>query len=406
MPDDGEQRPPERPDYKVYRSRPKLIRRGGKDGLSALRKEDGPAKGPGEPSGDRPYTTYKAGGGLLEGLRERGGRGKPRVGRPRRTGAPRDGRPWWQWALIGAGCWIALSMVAFGVSAQIQTTKLPDTGGALGGGNNMITQAGTILVIGGDKRGELHSGDPSAASNRPLADTIMLIRAGGGSFRKLGIPRDTLVEVPGFGTEKINSAYALGEGGEDGNVELLTETVENFLGIDVNHAVVVDFDGFVDFINALGGVSVELKHRVCGVIAGGRKNGGQSMRLGKGEHTLDGDQALLLSRIRKNSCNPAESDIDRAARQQLVLAGIKNRLTDPLRVPINFIKGPLIGWTAPKAIVSDMGAFTMPQVAFAALLAGGGSETSVLIPDGAGAGGGLTVSEGEVQEKVEKLIDG
>ena len=58
---------------------------------------------------------------------------------------------------------------------------------------------------------------------------------------------------------------------------------------------------------------------------------------------------------------------------------MKDRLTDPLRIPINFIKGPLIGWNAPKAFVSDMGALAMPQFVFAAAI-GGSSDTAVLEP--------------------------
>src|SRR5581483_10756240 len=54
--------------------------------------------------------------------------------------------------------------------------------------------------------------------------------------------------------------------------------------------------------------------------------------------------------------------------QQAILDGIKGRLTSPLRLPYNFIKGPFIGWNAPKAIVSSMGAWTMPQLVFAAII--------------------------------------
>ena len=49
-----------------------------------------------------------------------------------------------------------------------------------------------------------------------------------------------------------------------------------------------------------------------------------------------------------------------------MINGIKDRLTDPLRLPYNFIHGPIIGWDAPKAFVSDMGFFTMPQLILAA----------------------------------------
>ena len=60
-----------------------------------------------------------------------------------------------------------------------------------------------------------------------------------------------------------------------------------------------------------------------------------------------------------------------------MINGIKSRLTDPLRLPYNFIHGPIIGWEAPKAFVSDMGFFTMPQLILSAAI-GGGSTAEVL----------------------------
>ena len=60
-----------------------------------------------------------------------------------------------------------------------------------------------------------------------------------------------------------------------------------------------------------------------------------------------------------------------------MINGIKGRLTDPLRLPYNFIKGPIIGWDAPKAFVSDMGFLTMPQLVLSAAI-GGSGPTDVL----------------------------
>ena len=60
-----------------------------------------------------------------------------------------------------------------------------------------------------------------------------------------------------------------------------------------------------------------------------------------------------------------------------MINGVKDRLTDPLRLPYNFIKGPIIGWEAPKAFVSDMGFFTMPQLILSAAI-GGAAPTDVL----------------------------
>ena len=71
----------------------------------------------------------------------------------------------------------------------------------------------------------------------------MLVRAGGGAFEKLSIPRDTFAAIPGAASQKINAAYAFG------GAALQIETVEDFLGIDIDHVVILDFEGFADFID-------------------------------------------------------------------------------------------------------------------------------------------------------------
>ncbi len=116
---------------------------------------------------------------------------------------------------------------------------------------------------------------------------------------------------------------------------------------------------------------------VCGDVDGGKNQGGVSLKLPPGEITLQGDKALAYARLRHNNCDRGEDDRDRDARQQQILDGIKDRLTSVTRFPYNFIKGPFIGWDAPKAFISDMGGFTLPQVAIAAIV-GGSGETNVL----------------------------
>jgi LCP family protein required for cell wall assembly len=231
----------------------------------------------------------------------------------------------------------------------------------------------------------------------------MVVRAGGGTFRKLSIPRDVLAEIPGAGPQKINSAYAIG------GAKLTIETVENFLGIDIDHLAIVDFTGFRDFIDALGGIEVDLDERVCSEISGGEENGGITLDLQKGENDLNGDEALSLARTRTaGDCDDDGvpdseiNDLDRVRFQQEIISGIKGKLTSPLSLPFNFLRGPLIGWNAPKALVTDMGALTMPQLLFAAVI-GGDSPTKVLEPSSSD-GSSLFVSQDECLEKVEELL--
>jgi len=365
---------PDKPDYKVYRSRPSLRDRFRKPDLGAIRRSRG---GP--------------------GIRDRLGGGR---------------RRWLRWALIGIAAWFALSFVTFAISAQVQKGKLDDAAKeALAGGPDVLAGQ-NILILGGDRRGERQANaSGSEGQGPPRADTIMVLHASLTSFRKLSIPRDVYTEIPDCGTQKINASLACNTQSPDGNPGSTIRTVENFLGIDINHIVIIDFDGFADFINTLGGVKLDIKKRVCGDVDGGKRQGGVSINLRPGSHTLEGDKALAFARIRQNRCDPREDDTDRAARQQTVLNGIKGRLTSPLRLPFNFAKGPWIGWNAPKAFISDMGGGTLPQVALAAIF-GGSGEANVLGKRGdqvtatPGPGASLFIPQGECRRAVEVLTGG
>jgi LCP family protein required for cell wall assembly len=394
MSDKREQQPSGPPEYKVYRSR--------KGRLSGLRSPD------------------------LSGLRERTPRApkwwrRDKEPKPERTGPPRrwTAKRVLKWVGIAALGWILLSFLAFAVSAQLQSFKLSgEAKDALHGNPFLLPSAQTILVLGTDARPP-DTKEPNAPHSQKCfeqqshgdaphdgcepgeyrADTLMLIRAGGGAFRKLSIPRDSYAEIPGHETTKINAGFAFG------GAALQIKTVEKFLNVKIDHVAIVDFTGFEDLINAVGGVEVSVPHKLCADISGGAGGGqgGVTLRLHEGENTLDGEKALAYSRVREPSeCpGPGKSaysfpydDLQRAQAQQRVINGVKDRLTDPLRLPYNFIHGPIIGWDAPKAFVSDMGFLTMPQLILSAAI-GGSAPTDVLC---AGAHSGCSIrSDGSVE---------
>jgi LCP family protein required for cell wall assembly len=377
-PKSGERR--EKPPYRVYRSRPSLRDRFRKPSLESLR-------------------TAAAEGGWRGRMRRMVG-GK---------------RPWLRWVLIAVVGWLLLSFITFAISAQIQKGKLPQSAkDALKGGPDVLLGQ-NILILGGDRRGKTqHNASGSEGEGPPRADTIMVLHTSLTSFHKLSIPRDSFAAIPDCGEQKINASLACNTNSPNGNPASTIKTVENFLGIDINHIVIVNFDGFAEFINDLGGVTIDVPDTngkqdgavVCGDVDGGKKQGGVSLKLPPGEVTLQGDKALAYARIRHNNCDPSEDDRDRAARQQAVLNGIKGRLTSITRLPYNFIKGPFIGWDAPKAFVSDMGGFTLPQVAIAAII-GGSGETNVLGGNKAaissGPGGSLQIPQSACVDAVKKL---
>ena len=168
------------------------------------------------------------------------------------------------------------------------------------------------------------------------------MRIGGGHNATLSIPRDTVVDIPGHGQNKINAAYAFG------GPALAIRTVEQYLGIQVNHLVEVNFENFPQLIDALGGVTYTRRLRRLASINGGFKNGGYTLRLKAGEQEINGKQALALARTRHNECNPKESDLTRARRQQKILGSIKDKVTSFE----TFVRLPWVSWAAPKAIRS------------------------------------------------------
>jgi LCP family protein required for cell wall assembly len=455
MPDDGEKRPqgppddrpPSQPDYKVYRSRRGIFSRlkGGGD----VPRSDTPAAGggaggggsrgsggPGGPPDEPGRTNYGRGhrdGPSLPPLklpwkrRERGSRSGRRKPPARRIAF------WVGIAIVG---WIIVSLVSFAISAQLQSFKLAgEAKDALHGNPFILPSAQNILVMGTDAR-PVDTKEPGAAHNPKCyeqqekgesphapcsqgeyrADSIMVIRAGGGTFNKLSIPRDSFAQIPGYQPTKINAAFAYG------GAALQIKTVENFLNIKIDHVAIINFTGLENLVDAVGGIQVDLPHKLCAEISGGSGHGqgGVTLHLKKGENTLDGEQALAYSRIREPSECPGKgksaysfeyNDRQRAQAQQEVINGIKDRLTSFTRIPYNFIKGPIIGWDAPKAFVSDMGFFTMPQLVMAAAIGGTGSPnvlcgTSVkeAAKCGTGPEGSIEVPQSVRRRAVHRLM--
>lgn len=389
-PDRGEPARPGRgepaPEYTRYRSKPRGLRdrlSGGEERLDELAGERRGGTGGGSPGG----------GGGLPGLPRRRGGGS---GGGRRGITPRRVIKWLLLAIAG---WLLLSTVLFLVSAQIQKGKVSDSAkAALTDSGFPLTSANNVLILGSDQRPK-GTKEPGASTSGPSrSDTIMLWRVGGGKSARLSIPRDTVVDIPGHGRQKINAAYAYG------GAALTIDTIEQYLGVPINHLIEVDFENFPKLIDALGGIDVTTD-RVCSEISGGKANGGWTLNLKRGTHHLDGEQALTLARTRKNSCNPAEDDLTRAKRQQQILSGIKDQLVSPG----TFFRLPWVSWAAPKAMRTDMGGPTLLGF-FAATAIGGTPPVAVLRPSGAetlpDGGSGLVVSPADKQAAVRAFMDG
>jgi LCP family protein required for cell wall assembly len=351
--------PKDRPEYKVYRSRRRPLR------------------------GWRPSAD-------LEGLRDRAGRRRERQPRERREITP--GRVF-KWVAVAVVFWLLLSLVLFMVSAQLHGGVSPEAEQALSKSGNLLTGS-TILVLGSDARGGASIDQSQGGPSR--ADSIMLVHTAFGSIRTLTIPRDSYAQIPGHGAQKINAAYAIG------GPALMIETVERFMGggLRVNHVVELDFQHFPRLIDALGGVTVHNKTRIC---APPFDNFYRGFRLRKGDQHLNGTRALGFARVRKNPCAPGENDIDRGRRQQEVFDAIRRRAFSPT----TFVRLPLVSWRAPRAIRSDMRGPGLLAI-FADLVSGGSTDPAVLEPSclGCGPGNSLLISDGAKRDALRKLEKG
>ena len=409
---DDPRRPGKPPRYTKYRARPQLRRSPAEpvSPLDELRAQ--PARKGGHKEGwQRPVADGGDGSGAAPGgPGGPGGPREPRSPRPsmpslpsRRRRTPGEKKPFtWKravkWAVLAIVGWLALSLVLFLVSAQLQAGDV-ETGGTLSSAGPMPFAANTILVLGSDARPK-DTKEPGGVASGSRADSIMLLRLGGGHSSSLSIPRDTVVNIPGHGLNKINAAYAYG------GVPLTIRTIESYLGIDINHVMLVSFTNFPDLIDAMGGIDYT-GGCVKAKVNGGYKNGGVTLKLPKGTTHLDGKRALALSRVRHNDCKPNEDDFARQARQQSLIKGMKAQVLSLE----GFVRLPLISWNIPKALDTDMGGPTLTGLFASLTLFGSPTPTTfpekkvtfVTLPDG---GSGLSIPPELRQKLVRTFLDG
>jgi LCP family protein required for cell wall assembly len=160
-------------------------------------------------------------------------------------------------------------------------------------------QPQNILIVGSDHRAH----EPFSSAN---TDTMLLVRMNPNSstINVMSIPRDLQVDVPGFGTAKINSAY------QDGGTNLLIKTIHRnvFPALKVNHIVDVNFSGFIALVNAIHCVYSDVDHRYYNNT---QVTGYSSINIQPGYQRLCGFRALQFVRFRHT-----DSDLVRNARQQ------------------------------------------------------------------------------------------
>lgn len=186
----------------------------------------------------------------------------------------------------------------------------------------------TMLVVGVDERAaDIQAGVRS--------DTIMLVRVNPqrGSVSLLSIPRDTQVDIRGRGQSKINAAYAYGYQRaqelfvgditqQEAGMALAAETVDSFMqlsanGVTIDYITQVNFAGFANLIDALGGITIEVPKRIVDEAYPTDNYGTMRIEFAQGIQRMNGEQALIYARTRH-----ADNDFGRNLRQLQVVYAV------------------------------------------------------------------------------------
>jgi polyisoprenyl-teichoic acid--peptidoglycan teichoic acid transferase len=338
-------------------------------------------------SGEKPYRVYKGGrtkGKVPLSRRESDARQRGRStyrsgdgsGSDRRVvRRPRRGWTWKRWTWLTLLALVVLLVVwsvagYFSVRSGVSDANkrlAPGTTSVLSKQNALLLSSGTnILLLGTD-----HSTNGQAGRSADQhADSMMLLRTDPSRHRLvyLSIPRDLRASIPGYGQQKINAAMQLG------GPKLAVQTADELFGpgLQVNHVVVVDFGAFMQLIDAVGGIDVNVPQNIlsnrfdCPYSTSTRCSQWQGWRFHKGVQHMDGHRALIYSRIRENRLNPADTDISRGLRQQQVMQATLSKLASPG----TFFRLPFSGGNLMKPLATDLSTWQFIQLAWVKFRAG------------------------------------
>ncbi|MDQ6641952.1 MAG: LCP family protein [Actinomycetota bacterium] len=283
------------------------------------------------------------------------------VAPPKRPGGR---RPWRRILLVVLLVWLVF-LIAVPVWAWQRIGKVD----ASPSGQRPADQPGTTyLLVGSDSRANLSAserkklGTGNAAGQR--TDTIMLLHTGSGPNLLLSIPRDSPVNVPGYGVTKINAAFAYG------GPKLLVKTIEQNTGVRVDHYVEIGFGGFVNSVDAVGGIDVCTQKQLDDPLA--------NLHMRKGCHHVDGITALAYARTRHTQ---QLGDVDRARNQRKVVSQVGAKVKSPWTVinPMRYFRVADAG-SGSLRISNGTGPFALARFAWAMTRVNGSNGLTCSMP--------------------------
>jgi LCP family protein required for cell wall assembly len=313
--------------------------------LPTVNRPSGSRSGTGGPYETPPPARPRSGGGGSAGGSGPGRSAAPISSRP----SGRRRRPWLKIVAIVVGLWlvylVAVPLIAWSKIEKVDATP---------SGSRPAEQPGTTyLLVGSDSRQgltrkqELRYGVGKAEGRR--TDTIMLLHVGKGPNLLMSIPRDSIVPIPGHGTTKVNAAYAIG------GPDLLVKTLEGTTGIRIDDYVEIGFAGFVDVVNAVGGIQICPKTAMKDKLA--------NLDIQKGCQHVKGKVALGYARSRHTS---GLGDIDRARHQREVVSAVGAKAASPWTVinPVRYWRLAMAGSDS-LAVGKDTGMLATMRFAWA-----------------------------------------
>jgi LCP family protein required for cell wall assembly len=212
-----------------------------------------------------------------------------------------------------------------------------------------------FLLMGVDQRcdeeGPSHTDSMMVATLDPLSKSAAM----------LSIPRDLWVEIPDFGVDRINQAYYFGQIYEvpGGGPALAVETVETFLGVPLHYYVAVDFNAFVEVVDLIGGIVVNVPEAIDDPSYPDNCYGYDPFHIEAGQHRLDGATALKYARTRATF----GGDVDRANRQQQVLTAAHDQVVQLDMAPQLIIRAPQLWQTFQDNVTTNLTLEEMLQLA-------------------------------------------
>jgi LCP family protein required for cell wall assembly len=218
-----------------------------------------------------------------------------------------------------------------------------------------------VLILGLDAR--------PGEGNLARTDSILLLGVNPSRLQSslLSIPRDLFLDVPGYGLQRINTINVLGEMEAEGRgVPLMRESVASNFGINVDRFALLNFDGFVELINAIGGVTIDVERAIADDFYPTEDGGTIQIRFDPGVQHMDGERALIYARTRHG-----DDDYARAERQQQVIEAVALRLRNPANWPaaVAFLN---------RSVTTDLNLFDVFAIAPSIVLNAGRFERLVI----------------------------